>query len=64
MSDPTGLIPDSKVDVPGLRNVLKLRESFGGFEHPQNLRFLASRASGPYSLRYLKRAMKTLDLSR
>lgn len=64
VSDPTGLIPDSEVDVAGLRNVLKLRESFGGFEQPQNLRFLASRASGLYNLRFLKRAMKTLDLRR
>jgi hypothetical protein len=40
-----------------LYNVLKLREEFGGFDAPQNLRRLTTPSSGLYDLSYLRAAL-------
>jgi ABC-type nitrate/sulfonate/bicarbonate transport system substrate-binding protein len=52
-----GLIPDGQIDVPGLFGTASLRDSFGGFDEPQNLRVLTSPASGMYDLSYWQRAV-------
>jgi ABC-type nitrate/sulfonate/bicarbonate transport system substrate-binding protein len=55
--DPTGLIPRARLDRRGLYNVLALRQASGGFEQPENLRFLDSPFSGLYDLSYYRRAV-------
>ena len=47
-----GLIPDATIDAKGLLGTATLRNSFGGFDTPQNLDWLATPASGVYDLRY------------
>jgi len=57
-----GLIEDMTVNVPGLLNLLALRQMFGGFAQPrtvQDLAFLASRRSGLWTNTYLNRAIDT-----
>jgi ABC-type nitrate/sulfonate/bicarbonate transport system substrate-binding protein len=57
-NEETGLIPDLGIDRLGLYNVLKLREEFGGFDAPQNLRRLTTPASGLYDLSYRRAAVR------
>jgi len=52
-----GYILDGKIDIPGLFGTASLRDSFGGFDQPQNLRVLTSPASGMYDLSYWQRAV-------
>jgi ABC-type nitrate/sulfonate/bicarbonate transport system substrate-binding protein len=61
VDDPTGLIRKAEFDAAGLLGVIELREAFDGFERPQNPRFLASRASGLYDLKYHERAVRSLE---
>ncbi len=60
VNDSTGLIRQGKFDADGLLSVIELRDAFGGFEEEQNLRFLASPASGLYDLNYYRRAVRGL----
>ncbi len=60
IGDPTGIIPQGKFDVRGLRNVIRIRSAFNGFEQPQNLRLLASPESGIYDLSYYRQAVRGL----
>jgi hypothetical protein len=53
-----GIIPDANIDRHALLNVLKLRAQFNGFDEPQNLRYLASPASGLYDLSYYYQALR------
>jgi hypothetical protein len=52
-----GLAAGARISAAGFRNVLELRNEFGGFETPQDLDFLASPESGLYDLRYYRRAL-------
>lgn len=52
-----GQIPDGQIDVPSLFGTASLRDSFGVFDEPQNLRVLTSPASGMYDLSYWQRAV-------
>lgn len=52
-----GLIPNGEIDRPGLYGTASLRDSFGGFDEPQNLDFLTSPASGMFDLSYWQRAV-------
>ena len=52
-----GYILDGKIDIPGLFGTASLRDSFGGFDEQQNLRWLASPASGMYDLSYWRSAV-------
>jgi len=54
-----GLVPDVSVDRKALRNVLQLRDEFGGFQMKQNLSQLVTSASGLYELRYHRKALGT-----
>jgi ABC-type nitrate/sulfonate/bicarbonate transport system substrate-binding protein len=45
-----GLIPDGAIDRDGLRGMAALRSSFGGFDAPQNIDWLATPASGVYDV--------------
>ncbi len=54
--DPTGLIPDARLDRKGLLNVIRLRDEFGGFETDQNLWWLDTPASGLFDLSCYRRA--------
>ncbi|HEX8848824.1 MAG TPA: ABC transporter substrate-binding protein [Gemmatimonadaceae bacterium] len=51
-----GLTPDASIDVQGLFGTAQLRDSFGGFDEPQNLHYLTSPASGMYDLSYWRLA--------
>jgi ABC-type nitrate/sulfonate/bicarbonate transport system substrate-binding protein len=53
-----GVIGDLETDRKGLLSVLELRQEFDGFDAPQNIRRLASRASGLYDKLYLKQASR------
>lgn len=57
LDEDTGLIPDVSIDRLGLLNVLELREEFGGFDAPQNLRRLTTPSSGLYDLSYRREAV-------
>ncbi len=52
-----GLIASGEIDRPGLYGTASLRDSFGGFDEPQNLDLLTSPASGVYDLSYWRRAV-------
>ena len=52
-----GLIPDLNIDRPGLFGTASLRDSFGGFDTAQNLRWLSTPASGMYDLSYWRLAL-------
>jgi len=54
--DPTGLIPDARLDRRGLLEVIRLRDRNGGFESDQNLRWLDTPASGLFDLAAWRRA--------
>lgn len=55
---PDGIIPGAAFDEAGLREVLELREEFGGFEQPQDLESL-SKTDGPLTDSwYLKHALQ------
>jgi ABC-type nitrate/sulfonate/bicarbonate transport system substrate-binding protein len=60
VGEPTGIISDGKLDIRALRSVIRIRSAFDGFEQPQSVRFLASRASGLYDLRYYRQAVRGL----
>lgn len=51
-----GLIPDGDIDHKRLLGTATLRDSFGGFDEPQNLRWLTTPASGLYDLSYVRQA--------
>jgi ABC-type nitrate/sulfonate/bicarbonate transport system substrate-binding protein len=57
LNEETGLITDLSLDRLGMLNVLELREEFGGFDEPQNLRRLTTPASGLYDLSYRRAAL-------
>jgi len=52
VKDQEGLIPDIGIDRQGLYETIKLRNSFGGFDQPQNLRLLTTPAGGAFNLDY------------
>jgi len=56
-----GLSSTLAVERRGLLSVLQLRERWGGFEQPQNLRRLSSQAGGIYTLRYWRRAVDEVE---
>ncbi len=58
LNQSVGLIPDLSIDKEGLYNVLKLRDDFGGFELPQNLRRLSTPGGGLYTQKYYRDALK------
>jgi ABC-type nitrate/sulfonate/bicarbonate transport system substrate-binding protein len=47
-----GFVPDGKTDQHAMYNMLKLREDFGGFDRPQNIRTLATPAGDIYTNKY------------
>ena len=47
-----GFVPDGKTDLHAMYNMLKLREDFGGFDQPQNIRDLATPAGNIYTNKY------------
>jgi ABC-type nitrate/sulfonate/bicarbonate transport system substrate-binding protein len=51
-----GLIPDGNVSAAAMRNILRLRQRFDGFDEPQNLRRLATERGGLYTRQFLRRA--------
>jgi hypothetical protein len=51
-----GLIPNLDIDTKALFGTASLRDSFGGFDTAQNLRWLTTPASGLYDLSYWRRA--------
>ncbi|MFL5578201.1 MAG: ABC transporter substrate-binding protein [Gemmatimonadaceae bacterium] len=51
-----GLIPNAEIDRQGLFGTASLRDSFGGFDTPQNIDWLTSPASGVFDLKYWRRA--------
>lgn len=51
-----GLIRNGDIDHKRLLGTATLRNSFGGFDEPQNLRWLTTPASGLYDLRYVRAA--------
>ena len=53
-----GLTPEASIDMKGLYETAKLRDSFGGFDTPQNLEYLTSPASGMFDLSYWRMATK------
>ena len=53
-----GLTPEASIDLKGLYETAKLRDSFGGFDTPQNLEYLTSPASGMFDLSYWRMATK------
>ncbi len=55
--DPTGLIPYARLDRKGLYQVVLLRDEMGGFEQPENLRWLVTPASGIYDLSWYRMAV-------
>ncbi len=54
--DPTGLIPDARLDRKGLLEVIRLRDRYGGFETELNLAWLDTPASGLFDLWSWQRA--------
>jgi ABC-type nitrate/sulfonate/bicarbonate transport system substrate-binding protein len=52
-----GLIPNLDVDREGLFGTASLRDSFGGFDSAQNMRWLSTPASGVFDLSYWRLAM-------
>jgi hypothetical protein len=50
LNEDTGLIPDASIERLWLLNVLALRQEFGGFDEPPNLRRLTKPNSGLYDL--------------
>lgn len=53
-----GLAPRAALNRDGFRNVLELRNEFGGFEIPQDVDRLASPAGGLYDLSFYHRALR------
>ena len=51
-----GLIPNGELDRQGLLGTASLRDSFGGFDTPQNLELLTSAGSGIFDLKYWRYA--------
>jgi ABC-type nitrate/sulfonate/bicarbonate transport system substrate-binding protein len=51
-----GLIPNAELDRQGLFGTASLRDSFGGFDTPQNIDWLTTPASGVFDLSYWRRA--------
>jgi ABC-type nitrate/sulfonate/bicarbonate transport system substrate-binding protein len=56
-----GLISDLRINQQALRNVLALRQEFGGFDQPQNLQLLSTPGGGLYTLSYLDEALDDDD---
>jgi ABC-type nitrate/sulfonate/bicarbonate transport system substrate-binding protein len=55
-----GLSPRAALDPNAFRNVLELRNEFGGFESPQDIDRLASEEGGLYDLEPYQRAVESL----
>jgi ABC-type nitrate/sulfonate/bicarbonate transport system substrate-binding protein len=51
-----GLIADADISTDAMRNILRLRQRFDGFDEPQNLRRLATEGGGLYTRQFLRRA--------
>jgi ABC-type nitrate/sulfonate/bicarbonate transport system substrate-binding protein len=51
-----GNIPGGDIDPEGVRNVLALREAFGGFESPQDVDALVGPGTDLFDLQYLRAA--------
>ena len=51
-----GLIPNGEIDRQGLFGTASLRDSFGGFDEPQNLSFLTTPESGVFDLSFWRMA--------
>lgn len=51
-----GNVPDGGIDLAGVRNVLALREEFGGFEQPQDLDALVGPDAGLVDLSFWERS--------
>lgn len=64
LTEGVGNIRDASISRKALYNVLALRDEFNGFDQRQNLRFLASPASGLYDLSYYYRARAELRYRR
>jgi len=56
LSADQGFIGNLKLDRKGLYEVAQLRDAFGGFDQPENLRFLVSPRSGMYDLSYYRKS--------
>jgi len=59
-----GLIPNLDIDRDGLFGTASLRNSFGGFDTEQNMRWLSTPASGVYDLSYWRLAMNGSHLEK
>ena len=53
-----GLVPNLETDRKGLLATAQLRQTWGGWDTPQNFEWLASPASGVFDLSYWRRAVK------
>jgi len=53
-----GLIPTLELDPKGLLATAQVRQTWGGWDKPQNFEWLTSPASGAFDLSYLRRAVK------
>ena len=58
VSPTEGIIPGGDIDKHRLFGTATLRDSFGGFDQPQDLWHLVSKHSGMYDLSYVKAARK------
>lgn len=54
-----GLIRNLGIDRKGLLATVQIRQTWGGWDTPQDLNWLASKKSGVYDLSYLKEALKS-----
>jgi ABC-type nitrate/sulfonate/bicarbonate transport system substrate-binding protein len=53
-----GLVPNLELDRKGLLATAQLRQTWGGWDTPQNFAWLTSPASGAFDLSYWRRAVK------
>jgi ABC-type nitrate/sulfonate/bicarbonate transport system substrate-binding protein len=56
-----GVSPDLAISRRGLLSVLTLRQRWGGFERPQDLRLLSKPGGGIYTLRHWRRAVEDFE---
>jgi ABC-type nitrate/sulfonate/bicarbonate transport system substrate-binding protein len=55
-----GLIRDLNIDRKGLLATAQIRETWGGWDTPRDLNWVASEKSGVYDLSYLEEALKSV----
>ncbi|HEY5166624.1 MAG TPA: hypothetical protein VII80_02315, partial [Pseudolabrys sp.] len=55
-----GLIRDLNLDRKGLLATAQIRETWGGWDTPRDLNWVASDKSGVYDLSYLEEALKSV----